>query len=65
MRMNAESHRDIKPDDVLLSGGAAVVTDVGIAKAISASHTPVAVGVAELFPRAERSYQCFKIATSI
>src|SRR6476660_2730122 len=28
-------HRDIKPDNVLLSGGTAVVTDFGIAKAIS------------------------------
>jgi tRNA A-37 threonylcarbamoyl transferase component Bud32/tetratricopeptide (TPR) repeat protein len=32
-------HRDIKPDNVLLSGGAAVVTDFGIAKAISAART--------------------------
>ena len=32
-------HRDIKPDNVLLSGGAAVVSDFGIAKAISASRT--------------------------
>jgi len=32
-------HRDIKPDNVLLAGGAAVVTDFGIAKAISASRT--------------------------
>lgn len=29
------AHRDIKPDNVLLSGGVAVVTDFGIAKAIS------------------------------
>ncbi|MEO7455254.1 MAG: protein kinase [Gemmatimonadaceae bacterium] len=28
-------HRDIKPDNVLVTGGAAVVTDFGIAKAIS------------------------------
>jgi len=28
-------HRDIKPDNVLLSGGTAVVTDFGIAKAIA------------------------------
>lgn len=32
-------HRDIKPDNVLLAGGAAVVTDFGIAKAISAART--------------------------
>ncbi len=32
-------HRDIKPDNVMLSGGSAVVTDFGIAKAISAART--------------------------
>jgi serine/threonine-protein kinase len=32
-------HRDIKPDNILLSGAAAVVTDFGIAKAIAASKT--------------------------
>jgi serine/threonine-protein kinase len=32
-------HRDIKPDNVLLSGGAAVVTDFGIAKALTAART--------------------------
>jgi tRNA A-37 threonylcarbamoyl transferase component Bud32/tetratricopeptide (TPR) repeat protein len=32
-------HRDIKPDNVLLSGGSAVVTDFGVAKALSASKT--------------------------
>ena len=32
-------HRDIKPDNVLLSGGLAVVTDFGIAKAIADART--------------------------
>lgn len=32
-------HRDIKPDNILLSGATAVVTDFGIAKALSASRT--------------------------
>ena len=30
-------HRDVKPDNVLISGGVAVVTDFGVAKAVSAS----------------------------
>jgi serine/threonine-protein kinase len=30
-------HRDVKPENVLLSGGVAVVTDFGVAKAVSAS----------------------------
>jgi len=33
-------HRDIKPGNVLLSGGTAVVTDFGIAKAIGAARGP-------------------------
>ena len=33
-------HRDIKPDNVMLSGGAAVVSDFGIAKALIASQDP-------------------------
>ena len=32
-------HRDVKPDNVLLSGGSATVTDFGIAKALSAART--------------------------
>jgi serine/threonine-protein kinase len=32
-------HRDIKPDNVLLSGGVAAVTDFGVAKAVSAAST--------------------------
>jgi tetratricopeptide (TPR) repeat protein len=31
-------HRDIKPDNVLMSGGSAVVSDFGIAKAIAAAR---------------------------
>jgi len=32
-------HRDVKPENVLLSGGVAVVTDFGIAKALAAART--------------------------
>lgn len=31
-------HRDIKPDNILLAGSAAVVTDFGVAKAVSAAR---------------------------
>jgi tetratricopeptide (TPR) repeat protein len=37
-------HRDIKPDNVLLSGGSATVTDFGIAKAIAAARTEAGPG---------------------
>ncbi|HEY7634474.1 MAG TPA: protein kinase [Gemmatimonadales bacterium] len=37
-------HRDIKPDNVLISGGVAVVTDFGVAKAVSASSGGGATG---------------------
>ena len=33
-------HRDIKPDNILLTGDAATVTDFGVAKAIVASRKP-------------------------
>ncbi len=37
-------HRDIKPDNVLLSGGTAVVTDFGIAKAVDAARIATSGG---------------------
>jgi serine/threonine-protein kinase len=37
-------HRDIKPDNVMLSGGAAVVADFGIAKAVSAAQAETSGG---------------------
>jgi serine/threonine-protein kinase len=41
-------HRDIKPDNVLLSGGVAMVTDFGVAKALSASATAGDSGITSL-----------------
>jgi serine/threonine-protein kinase len=37
---NGIVHRDVKPENILLSDGGAVVADFGIAKAISASRDP-------------------------
>jgi serine/threonine-protein kinase len=37
-------HRDIKPDNVLMSGGAAMVTDFGVAKALDAAGNSGAFG---------------------
>ena len=36
-------HRDVKPDNILLTGDAATVTDFGVAKAITASRKPGAL----------------------
>ncbi len=36
-------HRDVKPDNVMLSGGMAVVTDFGIAKAVSVAQGDTAL----------------------
>jgi serine/threonine-protein kinase len=37
-------HRDVKPDNVMLSGGAAVVTDFGIAKAVQTAQSDAPTG---------------------
>ena len=45
---NGVMHRDVKPDNVLLSGGVAVVTDFGVAKAVSVSTAAGAPSVTGL-----------------
>ena len=49
-------HRDVKPENVLLAGDAAVVTDFGIAKAVSASTKamPGGSGATRRSPRSAR-----------
>ncbi len=44
-------HRDIKPDNVLLSHGVAVVTDFGVAKALTASSGAPGPGGSPVSPR--------------
>jgi serine/threonine-protein kinase len=41
-------HRDIKPDNILLSGGTAVVTDFGIAKAVDTSSAHATTTLTQL-----------------
>ena len=41
-------HRDIKPDNVLLSGGAAMVTDFGVANAVDAAATMATEGISSV-----------------
>jgi eukaryotic-like serine/threonine-protein kinase len=43
-------HRDIKPDNVLLSGGSAVVADLGIAKAITSAQRSGEQAVSSITP---------------
>jgi serine/threonine protein kinase/TolB-like protein len=40
-------HRDIKPDNIIISGATATVTDFGVAKAVAASRAGLARGTVE------------------
>src|SRR5260370_26057941 len=53
-------HRDIKPDNVLLSGGHAFVTDFGVAKAVGlaiGNFTLTILAVALISPTYTSTYQ--------
>jgi serine/threonine-protein kinase len=45
-------HRDIKPDNVLLAGGAAIVADFGVAKAVASAVTPAWTSASTCTPSA-------------
>ncbi|MBL8959882.1 MAG: protein kinase [Gemmatimonadetes bacterium] len=44
-------HRDIKPDNILLTGGAAVVVDFGVAKAVADAGSPTGAPAARTLTR--------------
>ena len=58
-------HRDIKPDNVLLSSGSATVTDFGVAKAISESREKPAAGEKTRAAVPSRSGTITLVGTSI
>lgn len=56
-------HRDIKPDNILLTGGAGVVTDFGVAKALTAAQTRRRRGAGIEEPRASQTAPGIAIGT--